>query len=140
MISLYKNFPTEDDCMNLLEQTRWKGTPICPYCKSTHSTAISKKRRYHCNNCNTAFSVTVNTIFHHTHLPLQKWFLAISLILGAGKGNSARQLARDLEVNKNTAWYMAVRIQEAIMDSEQRELLQGINSQLDMTTLRELEV
>ncbi len=70
------------------------------------------------------FSVTVDTIFHHTHLPLQKWFLAISLVLNAKKGISARQLARDLEVNKNTAWYMGMRIRNAMF--EQGELLQGI--------------
>jgi hypothetical protein len=68
--------------------------------------------------------VTVNTIFHHTHLPLQKWFLAISLILNAKKGLSARQLARDLKVNKNTAWFMGMRIRNAMF--EQGELLRGI--------------
>jgi transposase-like protein len=139
MISLYEKLPTDDDCMNLLEQIRWKGVPLCPYCKSIHSTAISKKR-YHCNNCNTAFSVTVNTIFHHTHLPLRKWFAAVSLILNARKNISARQLARDLGINKNTAWYMDRRIREAMINGEERELLQGINSQLDITTLEELEV
>jgi hypothetical protein len=72
----------------------------------------------------TVFSVTVDTIFHHTHLPLQKWFLAISLVLNAKKGISARQLGRDLEVNKNTAWYMSMRIRNAMF--EQGELLKGI--------------
>ena len=28
-----------------------------------------------CIACRTAFSVTVGTIFHHTHMPLQKWCL-----------------------------------------------------------------
>ena len=35
---------------------------------------------------------------HDTRLPLQKWFLAISLIANAKKGISSRQLARDLEL------------------------------------------
>ena len=37
---------------------------------------------------------------------------------------SARQLARDIEVNKNTAWYMGVRIRKAMV--AERGLLQGI--------------
>lgn len=81
------------------------------------------EHRYHCNNCNTSFSVTVGTIFHKTKLDLQKWFLGISLILNAKKGISARQLARDLDVNKNTAWYMGMRIRRAMI--EQRELMNG---------------
>ena len=64
------------------------------------------------------------TIFHKTKLDLQKWFLAISLILNAKKGISSRQLARDLEVNKDTAWYMGMRIRRAMI--EQSGLLQGI--------------
>jgi hypothetical protein len=85
---------------------------------------MPSENRHHCNGCNTTFSVTVETIFHHTHLPLQKWFLALSLVLNAKKGISSRQLARDLEVNKNTAWYMGMRIRNAMF--EQGELLRGI--------------
>ena len=124
IIQVYKQFPTADDCLKHLEKVRWDAKPICPYCKSPNNTPLSKERRYHCNNCNTSYSVTVGTIFHKTHVDLQKWFLAISLILNAYKGISARQLARDLEVNKNTAWYLAMRVRGAMI--EHGELLRGI--------------
>lgn len=126
IVSIYKQYPTEADCINRLEQVRWQGKPICPYCNSNNTSPLPKEQRHHCNNCNTTFSVTVNTIFHHTHLPLQKWFLAISLILNAKKGISARQLARDLEVTKDTAWFLAMRIRKAMEEAAQRDLLQGI--------------
>ena len=45
-------------------------------------------------------------------------------MLNAKKGVSARQLARDLEVHRNTAWYMAMRIRKAMLDNG--ELLRGI--------------
>ena len=70
--------------------------------------------------------MTVGTIFHHTHLPLQKWFLAITLMLNAKKGLSALQLSRDLEVNKNTAWRITMQIRKAMMQAEHRDLLTGI--------------
>jgi len=47
-----------------------------------------------------------------THLPLQKWFLAIMLMLNAKKGLSALQLSRDLDVNKNTAWRIVMQIRK----------------------------
>ena len=126
IVSIYERFPTEDSCLAHIEQVRWKGRVACPYCTSDRVTRAKSGKRHHCNACNTSFSVTVNTIFHHTHLPLQKWFLALSLILNARKGISARQLARDLGVNRNTAWYLGMRIRRAMIDSTERELLTGI--------------
>lgn len=126
IVEVYRKFPTEADCIAHLEEVRWHGKPLCPYCNSDHTSPMPEEERHHCNNCNTTFSVTVGTIFHHTHLPLQKWFLAISLILNAKKGIAARQLGRDLEVNKNTAWYLAMRIRKAMTSPGEQELLQGL--------------
>ncbi|MFC1837882.1 transposase [Thermodesulfobacteriota bacterium] len=124
--SIYEQFPTNDDCITHLENVRWGDKPRCPYCESLSVKQLPKTRRYHCNTCRTSFSVTVGTIFHRTHLPLQKWFLAISLFLNAKKRLSARQLSRDLKINKDTAWRMAMKIREAMKDSLQRDLLTGI--------------
>jgi transposase-like protein len=124
IVQVYTLFPTEADCITHIEQARWHGKPLCPYCGSDRTSPMPKEQRHHCNGCKTSFSATVKTIFHHTHLPLQKWFVAISLVLNAKKGIASRQLARDLEVNKDTAWYMSMRIRRAMVD--QRELLQGI--------------
>jgi len=124
IVEVYRTFPTELSCKKHLEKVRWKDGPICPYCNSTRSTPASKEHRHHCNSCNTTFSVTVGTIFHNTKLDLQKWFLGVSLMLNAKKGLSARQLGRDLEVNRNTAWFMAMRIRKAMLDNG--ELLRGL--------------
>ena len=125
IVKIYELFPTETDCIRHLERVRWHGgKAICPYCKADRTTSMPAESRHHCNSCNTTFSVTVDTIFHHTHLDLQKWFLAISLVLNAKKGLSARQLARDIQVNKSTAWSMGMRIRNAMF--EQPELMRGI--------------
>ena len=124
IIQVYKQFPTQQDCIKHLEAVRWNGTPVCPYCQSTKQTPLKNTNRYHCNTCNTSFSVTVNTIFHKTKLDLQKWFLAISLVLNAKKGYSARGLGRDIEVTKDTAWRMFMQIRKALV--EQYELMEGI--------------
>ena len=124
IIQIYKQFPTQEKCIKHLETVRWNNKPICPYCKSDNSTPMAKEVRHHCNNCNKSYSVTVGTIFQNTKLDLQKWFLAISLVLNAKKGISARQLARDIEVNKNTAWYMLMRLRRAMV--EYGDLLSGI--------------
>lgn len=126
IIQVFQQFPTNESCIKHLEKVRWNDVPKCPYCASTHSLNVEKEQRHFCYNCKTSFSVTVGTIFHRTHLPLQKWFLAVTLILNAKKGISAMQLSRDLEVNKNTAWRMAMQIRKAMSQTEQRELLSGV--------------
>jgi transposase-like protein len=115
---------SHEDCLTLLEEIRWRGTPQCPYCQSTNSTAIKNKRRYHCNACFTSYSVTVGTLFQKTYVDLHKWFLAILIVLNSPHSTSVRQLAKEIGVNKNTAAYMIARIQKA--NTEEPELIQRI--------------
>ena len=125
IIEIFELFPNQEDCVKHLESVRWPDGPQCPYCFENRRIAKEKGTiRYHCNKCNSSFSVTVNTIFHNTRLPLQKWFLAVSLILNAKKGISAKQLQRDLKVTYKTAWYLAMRIRRAMLD--QKDMLMGI--------------
>jgi len=126
IVEIFAKFPKQEDCLSYLEGVRWNGKPVCPYCNSQKVTVVKTENRYHCNHCNASFSVTVGTIFHDTRLPLQKWFLALSLMLNVKKGISARQLARDLDVNKNTGWYLAMRIRKAMTQANERELLLGV--------------
>ena len=124
IVQVFEQFPTQQDCIGHLEQARWQGHPFCPYCASINTAPC--QHRHRCYDCKTSFSVTVGTIFHKTRLPLQKWFLAITLILNAKKGLSALQLSRDLKVNKNTAWRIAMQIRKAMTQKGQRDLLTGV--------------
>lgn len=54
---------------------------------------------------------------------MRKWFAAISLILDARKPISARNLARQLDTNKNTAWQLNRRIELALLEPSQRDIL-----------------
>lgn len=116
IIEIYRRFPTQEACIRHLEKARWGDTPVCGYCGSTNTYPLRVELRHHCNACRKSFSVTIGTIFFDTRLPMQKWFLAISLILNAKKGISSRQLARDLELPVKTAWSVAHRIRKAMKD------------------------
>lgn len=124
LIQIYKTFPTQDACIEWLEEKKWNGQPTCPYCTSINNSKRKNSYRHHCNTCNTDFSVTVNTAFHKTKVDLQKWFMAISLIMDAKKSMSARQLARHIEVTKDTAWLMLMRLRKNLADYEM--MLEGV--------------
>src|SRR5882672_91298 len=102
IISIYKKYPTKESCIAHLEQVRWKDKPSCPYCKSEKVGTHKEKHkvRWQCSSCKRSFSVTVGTIFHNSHIDLQRWFLLISLMFSAKKGLSSCQAARDLEMRR----------------------------------------
>ncbi len=110
---IYKLFPTRESCLRFIEEIRWSHKPRCPHCGADRVSELPRESRYHCNNCNTSFSVTVNTLFHNTRIPLQKWFLAIDIFSRTERKISVRKLAEILDVNKNTAWAMSTKLKKA---------------------------
>ena len=64
-------------------------------------------------------------MFQGTKIPLPKWFLAISMIPNAKKSVSSCQLARDLDMNLKSAWYMEQRIRKE-MERKEDVLLAGV--------------
>ena len=123
LLSIIKNFKNQEDCISYLESKRWPKGVICPYCKSdvTHKHI---RGGHQCNKCHKSFSVTVGTIFHKTHIPLQEWFLLIALMQNAKKGLSACQASRDLGIRRVTVWSMMHRIRKAM--KQDSDLLCGI--------------
>jgi transposase-like protein len=100
---IYKRLPEEKACMDLLETVIWDNVPKCPYCGSTNSVKLTDGVRYHCNKCNTSYSITVKTIFHKTKVPLQKWFYIILLKEKNGLDISVRELGEQIDTTKDTA-------------------------------------
>lgn len=131
IIEILSRWPTQEAAIAHLEKVRWQGKPICPYCDSdkvcVHASKDKTLPRWQCQVCHSAFSATVGTIFHHTHLPLQTWFLAIAVMLNTPQNISHAQLARDLNLPYKTAWSLALRIRTAMAaDPSQKRLFQDI--------------
>jgi len=114
ILKLMDNFHSEDACREALEDLRWPDGVICPRCHSKSISHIRKYDIYDCNSCRYQFSVKSGTIFHDSHLPLRKWFVAVFLMVESRKGISANQLKRVLKVSYKTAWYLSHRIREAM--------------------------
>jgi transposase-like protein len=127
IIAVYRRWPTAEDCLTHLEQVRWGDSPECPYCRSgkvSKHVEKGQRSRWQCSLCKKSFSVTVGTLFHNSHIDLQRWFLLISLMFSAKKGLSAMQAARDLEMRRPTVWSMMHRIRAAMTDDG--KLLSGL--------------
>jgi len=116
LVELIKDFADENKCRAYLEALRWPDGVDCPRCESAKVYRIVKRDQFVCDSCAYQFSVTVDTIFHDTHLPLWKWFLATCLLCESKKGISACQIQRSLGVSYKTAWYLCHRIRAAMLE------------------------
>ena len=123
--SLVDRFHDEEACRKYMEELRWPDGVKCPRCGSNKLSRIKKRSQFDCDSCRYQFSVTAGTIFHDTHLPLWKWFLAVYLMVESKKGVSANQLKRTLGVSYKTAWYLSHRVRAALNEVD-AQLLKGI--------------
>ena len=119
-------FDTDAECRQALEELRWPDGVKCLRCGSDKISRISTRKQYDCDACRYRFSVTSGTIFHDSHLPLPKWFLAILLMCEAKRGISANQMKRTLGVAHKTAWYLCHRIREAMREMNVKPLANTI--------------
>lgn len=126
---------TADQAREHLEQLRWPIGPVCPHCGSItvyplkakpESKRPVRKGVYKCKDCRKQFTVTVGTLFEGSHVPLNKWLMAVSLMCSSKKGISAHQLHRMLGVTYKTAWFMGHRIRHAMQQPALKEKLKGI--------------
>ena len=125
LVELIDRFHDEDRCRAYLEKMRWPDGVKCLRCGEKSISRRKQRHQFQCNSCRYDFSVTAGTIFHDTHLPLWKWFLAVYLIVEAKKGVSANQLKRTIGTTYKTAWYLSHRIRAALKEVD-AQLLKGI--------------
>jgi transposase-like protein len=122
LVELVAEFADEKNCRSYIEGLRWPDGVRCPACQSEKVYPIVKREQFVCDSCSYQFSATAGTIFHDTHLPLWKWFLAVYLLSESKKGMSALQMSRMLKVSYKTAWYLCHRIRAAMMEVAPKKL------------------
>ena len=106
-----------DKAREHLEAILWADGPVCPHCKTRDRASKIKGGRaglMFCNACRKQFSVTVGTVFERSKIPLNKWVLATYLMSASKTGVSAHQLHRTLGITYKSAWFMCMRIREAM--------------------------
>jgi transposase-like protein len=130
-----QRFSDEDKARDYFERLRWPEGPACPHCGSAEvyrltakaeSVKPGRKGLLKCKYCRKQFTVTVGTIFEASHIPLNKWLMAIYLLCTSKKGMSAHQMHRMLRITYKSAWFMCHRIRYAMEQGPNSALLSGI--------------
>ncbi|MCK5776955.1 MAG: IS1595 family transposase [Bacteroidales bacterium] len=123
---LFNNYGTEEQCINALFKWKWASGFVCPSCSSTSYCSLKSRKLYQCNHCHHQTSVTSNTIFEHSKLPLTTWFLSVHLITQSKTGISALALKRQIGVSYNTAWRIKQKIMQVMKERDDQRQLSGI--------------
>ncbi len=123
IVEISQKFSTPFDVIQFFESYRWKNGIVCPHCNSPSITARQADYRFKCRKCRRGFSVTTNTYLHQTHIPLQTWLFAFSVISDAKKGVSSLQLQRHLNLKSyQTAFDMAHTIRDIMAEEKVKPL------------------
>jgi transposase-like protein len=113
-------FTNETAAIAHLEASRWPDQVSCPHCGSlnVHRMAGQTQAGYFlCNDCRDKFTCRTGTVLERSHIPVHKWLFAIHLMSASKKGMSAHQLHRMLGITYKSAWFLAHRIREAMIET-----------------------
>ena len=103
-----------DTATEFLATIRWPEGAQCPACESRQHSYISTRRIWKCRDCGRQYSAKLGTIFEDSPIPLDKWMLAVWLIVNCKNGVSSYEIAKDVKVTQKSAWFMLHRIREAM--------------------------
>ena len=122
LIDLMRLIPDEDAAVKFLEDLRWGDGIRCPHCGSEDAGRTPKPERqrqtHRCHDCYKFFSVRTGTVMAQSQLSLQKWLLAIHLILTSRTGVSRVEVSKQIGCTQKTAWFLMHRIREAMRQAE----------------------
>jgi transposase-like protein len=116
-------FLDETAARDWLEARVWADGRVCPHCGNADQDKITKLEGkahrpgvYQCNEteCRQQFTVTVNTVFERSKIPLTKWLAALFLMTASKKGISAHQVHRMLGISYKSTWFLMHRLREAM--------------------------
>jgi transposase-like protein len=116
-------FTDPDKAREHLEKLHWPNGPACRHCGNADTSRIAKLAGkstrpgvYKCYECGKPFSVTVGTAMERSKIPLNKWLLAMHLMMASKNGVSAHQIHRMLGLTYQSAWFMCHRLREGMSD------------------------
>lgn len=111
----------ETAAFDYVEARLWPNGSVCPHCGTIGEASKSQGKTtraglWNCRACRKPFTVRMGTIFESSHVPLHVWLQVIYLMCSSKKGISTRQIHRTIGGSMKTAWFLTMRIREAMKD------------------------
>jgi len=123
LLEAIRYFSDVDVCIEFVASLRWlDGIAQCPHCQAKNAGFLKTRRIWKCRECRKQFSVKTGTIFEESPIGLDKWLMAIWLVVNCKNGISSYEIHRDLKVTQKSAWFMLHRIRLALKNGNWAKL------------------
>src|SRR5437899_1230 len=110
-------FSKPENCREYLIALRWAAGKVkCPRCGSEDVLFQEKYNRYQCGKKHPLrqFKLKTGTIFEDSPVGLDKWLMAMWMVVNCKNGVSSYEIHRAIGVTQKTAWFMDHRIRLAL--------------------------
>lgn len=113
-------FSDFQNCYNFMVELRWpSGKVTCPYCNSERVKFLETEGRFKCykkhvKGVSQKFSLKTGTIFEDSPVGIDKWLVAVWMVVNCKNGVSSYEIHRAIGVTQKTAWFMDHRIRFAL--------------------------
>ena len=111
-------FADFENCKSfVVNHLRWTdGIVKCPRCSSEKVFWIEKERVWKCygKHDHAKFSMKTGTVMEDSAISVDKWLVALWLIVNCKNGISSCEMAKDLGITQKSAWFLNHRIRMAV--------------------------
>ena len=123
-----QNLIDDEGCYEAVRQLRWSEGIKCPHCedkniiKRGRDDTAPSRQRYECKGCGKRFDDLTQTVFAGHHQPLKVWVIFLYFL---GLNLSTRQIAQELNLNKDDAQRMAEILRSGVVENKPEVRLSG---------------
>ena len=120
-------FADQNNCREYLVVRRWPNGVVCPCCGSDRVVFLAKYNRWQCSTKHPMrqFTCKTGTIMEDSPIGLDKWLMAMWLIVNCKNGISSYEIHRALGITQKSAWFLDHRIRLALHQGSFEKLLSG---------------
>lgn len=137
-------FPNDDACYKYLAKLKWSENDFtCIKCGNEKYAMGKGHYARRCSKCSYNESCTVNTIFHRSHIPIQKAFYMLFLVYANNENITSAELSKILAMRQGTCWKFSKKISEKIKKvkaSPEQDNLDGWTRLIMDPTLRKVTI
>lgn len=117
-----KYFSDEQVCIDTVAALRWPNGPVCPACEHREHYYLASQKRWKCKECHKQFSVKLGTIFEDSPISLDKWLIALWMLVNCRNGVSSYEVHRALGITQKSAWFVLHRLRLALRSGDMSKL------------------
>ena len=101
-------FADPANCREYLVARRWPMGVICPKCGGKNVLFMEKYNRWQCREKHEApqFTLKTGTLMEDSPVGLDKWLMAMWMVVNCKNGVSSYEIHRALGVTQKTAWFL----------------------------------